>query len=89
MALCIPGCPGTHSVDQAGLKLRDLSASTSKVLGLKVYTMMPCCEFFCTRPFPAQFYPFSCEISALCVLDCLGGLCVTQAFHFPFHSVTS
>jgi hypothetical protein len=29
------GCPGTHSVDQAGLKLRSLPASASQVLGLK------------------------------------------------------
>jgi hypothetical protein len=27
--LCSPGCPGTCSVDQAGLKLRDLPASAS------------------------------------------------------------
>jgi hypothetical protein len=30
-----PGCPGTHSVDQAGLKLRNPPASASQVLGLK------------------------------------------------------
>jgi hypothetical protein len=33
--LCSPGCPGTHSVDQAGLKLRNLPVSASQVLGLK------------------------------------------------------
>jgi hypothetical protein len=33
--LCNPGCPGTHSVDQAGLKLRNTPASTSQVLLLK------------------------------------------------------
>jgi hypothetical protein len=33
--LCSPGCPGTHSVDQAGLELRNLPASASRVLGLK------------------------------------------------------
>jgi hypothetical protein len=33
--------PGTHSVDQAGLELRNLSASASQVLGLKAYTTMP------------------------------------------------
>jgi hypothetical protein len=27
VSLCSPGCPGTHSVDQAGLELRDLPAS--------------------------------------------------------------
>jgi hypothetical protein len=38
-SLCSPGCPGTHSVDQAGLELRthrDVPASVSWVLGLKV-----------------------------------------------------
>jgi hypothetical protein len=29
VSLCNPGCPGTHSVDQAGLKLRDQPASVS------------------------------------------------------------
>ena len=31
-------CPGTHSVDQAGLKLRNLPAPASQVLGLKAWT---------------------------------------------------
>jgi hypothetical protein len=35
VSLCTPGCPGTHSLDQAGLKLRNLPASASQVLGLK------------------------------------------------------
>jgi hypothetical protein len=30
-----PGCPGTHFVDQAGLKLRNPPASASQVLELK------------------------------------------------------
>jgi hypothetical protein len=33
--LCSPGCPGTHSVDQAGFELRDPPASAFWVLGLK------------------------------------------------------
>jgi hypothetical protein len=33
--LCSPGCPGTHSVDQAGLELRNPPVSASQVLGLK------------------------------------------------------
>jgi hypothetical protein len=33
VSLCSPGWPGTHSVDQAGLKLRNLPASASQVLG--------------------------------------------------------
>jgi hypothetical protein len=36
VSLCHPGCPETHSVDQAGLELRDPPASASEVLGLKV-----------------------------------------------------
>jgi hypothetical protein len=36
VSLCSPGCPGAHSVDQAGLKLRNSPASASQVLGLKV-----------------------------------------------------
>ena len=33
--LCSPGCPGTHSIDQAGLKIRNPPASASQVLGSK------------------------------------------------------
>jgi hypothetical protein len=36
VSLCSPGCPGTHFVDQADLELRNLPASASRVLGLKV-----------------------------------------------------
>jgi hypothetical protein len=35
VSLCSLGCPGTHSVDQAGLELRNSPASASQVLGLK------------------------------------------------------
>jgi hypothetical protein len=35
VSLYSPGCPGTHFVDQAGLKLRNPPASASQVLGLK------------------------------------------------------
>jgi hypothetical protein len=41
VSLCTPGYPGTHSVDQAGLELRNLPASASQVLELKVCTTMP------------------------------------------------
>jgi hypothetical protein len=33
--LCSLGCPGTHSIEQAGLKLRNPPSSASLVLGLK------------------------------------------------------
>jgi hypothetical protein len=38
VSLYCPGCPGTHSVDQASLELRNLPASASQMLGLKAYT---------------------------------------------------
>ncbi|GAB1289332.1 Membrane metallo-endopeptidase-like 1 [Apodemus speciosus] len=34
VSLCSPGCPGTHSVDQAGLELRNLPASASQSAGI-------------------------------------------------------
>jgi hypothetical protein len=41
VSLYSPGCPGTHSVDQAGLKLRNPPASASRVLGLKAFATTP------------------------------------------------
>jgi hypothetical protein len=37
VSLCSPDCPEIHSVDQAGLELRNLPASASQVQGLKAY----------------------------------------------------
>jgi hypothetical protein len=41
VSLCSLGCPETHSVDQAGLELRNPPASASQVLGLKVCATTP------------------------------------------------
>ncbi|KRY62393.1 hypothetical protein T4D_1183 [Trichinella pseudospiralis] len=41
-----PGCPRTHFVDQAGLKLRNLPASASQVLVLKVCTTTAQLHYF-------------------------------------------
>jgi hypothetical protein len=41
VSLCSPGCPETHSVDQAGLELRNSLAFASQVLGLKACTTTP------------------------------------------------
>ena len=41
VSLYSPGCPGTHFVDQAGLELRNLPASASRALGLKVCASTP------------------------------------------------
>ena len=38
VSLCSPGCPETHSVNQAGLELGNPPASASRVLGLKAFT---------------------------------------------------
>jgi hypothetical protein len=46
VSLCSPSCPGTHSVDQAGLELRNPPASASWVLGLKACATMPSLFFF-------------------------------------------
>ena len=35
VSLCSPGCPGTHSVDQVGLELRNPPASASASAGIK------------------------------------------------------
>jgi hypothetical protein len=40
-SLYSPGCPRTHFVDQAGLELRNLPASASRVLGLKACATTP------------------------------------------------
>jgi hypothetical protein len=40
VSLYSPGCPGTHFVDQAGLELRDLPASASRVLGTFLYIVV-------------------------------------------------
>jgi hypothetical protein len=49
--LCSPGCHETHSVDQAGLELRNPPASASQVLGLKS----------CTSTFRLMFFFLNCE----------------------------
>jgi hypothetical protein len=44
VSLYSPGCPRTHFVDQTDLKLRNLPASASWVLGLKECATMPECK---------------------------------------------
>ncbi|GAB1301447.1 DNA endonuclease RBBP8 [Apodemus speciosus] len=41
VSLRSPGCPGTHSVDQAGLELRNPPASAYQVLGLQACATTP------------------------------------------------
>lgn len=39
--MCMPGCPGAQSVNQAGLELRYPPVSASQILGLKVLATTP------------------------------------------------
>ena len=58
VSLCSPGCPGTHSVNQAGLELRNPLASASQVLGLKAcatHTQLLCVYFI-----DHIFYTYKC-----------------------------
>jgi hypothetical protein len=57
VSLCSSGCSGTHSVDQAGLELRNPPASASRVLGLKVCATMPG-WFFCLFVYLFLFFVF-------------------------------
>ena len=51
VSLCSPGCPETHSVDQAGLELRNMPASAFWVLGFKAWATntMPKALLYCTN----------------------------------------
>jgi hypothetical protein len=51
VSLYSPSCPGTHSVDQAGLKLRNPPATASQVLGLQACatTALFCYLFSCIQ----------------------------------------
>jgi hypothetical protein len=46
VSLYSPGCPGTHFVDQAGLELKNLPASASRMLGLKACATTPGSLFY-------------------------------------------
>jgi hypothetical protein len=53
--MCIRDSPGTHSVDQAGLELRNPPASASQALGLKVCTTTPGPRSLFLAEFPVRF----------------------------------
>jgi hypothetical protein len=52
--LCVAfSCPGTHSVDQAGLELRNPPSNPAfKVLGLKVFATTSTSDLFLRGKFP-------------------------------------
>jgi hypothetical protein len=60
VSLYSSGCPGTHFVDQAGLKLRNPPASACLVLGLKACATTPC--FSCS-------YAYECLTTPMPLVD--------------------
>ena len=63
VSLYSPGCPGTHSVHQAGLKLRNPPASASQGLKLKACATT-------TRPAFFFFFKFLFQIHFFNVYEC-------------------
>jgi hypothetical protein len=51
VSLYSPGCPGTYSVDKAGLQLRNPPASASRVLGSKACSTTPGLRHFLTAEY--------------------------------------
>jgi hypothetical protein len=85
VSLYSPGCPGTHFVDQAGLKLRNPPASASKVLGLKACATIarPCFKVF-TIFIHSFIHSFS-----VCVCVCAHARvhACTCSYHLGHHTV--
>jgi hypothetical protein len=67
VSLYRPGCPGTHSVDQAGLKLRNPPASASQVLGLKACATTAQLYTFLISALGRQKQADLCEFEAILV----------------------
>ena len=59
VSLCSPGCPGTHSVEHAGLKFKNLPASASQVLELKACAITAWLSYFFSSDIQHQV---SCRI---------------------------
>jgi hypothetical protein len=67
VSLYSPGCPGTHSVHQADLELRNPPASASRVLGLKVCATTPG-SLFVFMTIPCGFY-YTCSVIQIEIRD--------------------
>jgi hypothetical protein len=62
VSLCSPGWPGTHSIDQAGLELRNLPASASQVVELKACTTTARLSSVFKWCFSSVFTVFLCSL---------------------------
>jgi hypothetical protein len=90
VSLCSPGYPGTHSVDQASLELRNLPASASQVLGLKASATMPGmgARSLSRSPHPRaptelHFPVFGLRSPAPVTVSCLGGRLPSKSIYHP------
>ena len=85
-----PGCPGTHSVDQAGLELRNLPASASRVLGLKACTTTPSpLRIFFFKIYLFYVYEYTVAVQMVVVVSLhvvVGNLVSLLALVGPAHS---
>jgi hypothetical protein len=80
VSLYRPDCPGTHSVDQTGLELRNLPASVSQVLGLKACATTARSKIYLQHLNDWDFVMFSIKTSPI-VLDgvaLLGGMALME-----------
>ena len=68
VSLCSLGYPGAHSVDQAGLELRNLPFSASQVLGLKACATTARLIFIFIFLFLGFFVCLFFETGFLCVV---------------------
>jgi hypothetical protein len=66
VSLCGPGCPGTPSIVQAGLKWRHPPPSTSWVLELKACATMQAYTEFWKRVAPGEDYVWADESFWVC-----------------------
>jgi hypothetical protein len=79
VSLYNPGCTGTHFVDQAGLELRNLPASASRVLGLKACTTTP---GFCISLSPLLM-PFLKSFTSIMRYDFKSESCFSGVLGYP------
>jgi hypothetical protein len=85
VSLYSSGCLGTHFVDQAGLELRNLPASASRVLGLKACATMPGLKVhsysMCQYSIPVYGHITFYFMAKLCfVCSWFGGHCFFHSF---------
>jgi hypothetical protein len=87
VSLYSPGCPGTHSVDQASLELRNLPASASRVLGLKACTITPglCMCILTISPMHTYKVYFSVLCWHIFLIHFIGNFILLPPFQPLFH----